>query len=94
MGKKIIIEGVTKDGKQFRPSDWAERMSGSLSTFKNQRIKYSPMLKPSIQNNNKCVILDESLKATNPKLYQSILNFASENNLNICGDQDGEEPKL
>ena len=33
--KKIIIEGVTTEGKKFRPSDWAERMSGSLSTFKN-----------------------------------------------------------
>ncbi|MEM1243570.1 MAG: DUF3579 domain-containing protein, partial [Pseudomonadota bacterium] len=27
--KKIIIEGLTQAGKKFRPSDWAERMSGS-----------------------------------------------------------------
>ena len=42
--KKIIIEGVTTQGKEFRPSDWAERMSGALASFKNSRIHYSPLL--------------------------------------------------
>lgn len=39
--KTIIIEGITDQGKTFRPSDWAERMSGSLASFKNSRIRYS-----------------------------------------------------
>jgi len=38
--KKIIIEGVTSQGKAFRPSDWAERMSESMASFKNRRIHY------------------------------------------------------
>lgn len=88
--KKIIIEGVTPEGEQFRPSDWAERMSGTLATFRNHRIRYSPLLQPSVNKEGyKCVLLDPSLKASNPTLYQSILEFAQINNLKIC--QESEE---
>lgn len=88
---KIVIEGITEDGQQFRPSDWAERVSGSLSTFRNHRIYYSPLLKPSIQNENKCVILDKSLKISNPELYEHILEFARKNKLKICGEEDKKD---
>ena len=86
--KKIRIEGVTESGEQFGPSDWAERMSGTLSTFKNPRISYSPMLQPSVKDGNKCVLLDPALKKSNPELYQSILNFAQSNKLKICDEED------
>lgn len=85
---KIVIEGVTQDGQPFRPSDWAERMSGSLSTFRNHRIYYSPLLRPSVQNGNKCVILDKALKDSNPALYEHILEFARKNKLKICGEEE------
>lgn len=85
---KIIIEGITEEGKQFRPSDWAERMSGSLSTFKNHRIYYSPMLRPTVRGGNSCVVLDEALKESNPELYEHILEFARRNKLKICGEDD------
>lgn len=88
--KKIIIEGVTESGEKFRPSDWAERMSERLSTFKKHRIIYSPLLQPVVKDGNKCVLLDLKLKESNPELYQSILNFAKSNNLKIC-DQEDEE---
>lgn len=87
---KIIIEGVTESGEAFRPSDWAERMSGALSSFRNHRIIYSPLLQPSVKDGNKCVMLDPSLKETNPELYQSILDFAKANKLKICGEEDDE----
>lgn len=86
--KKIIIEGVTEAGNTFRPADWAERMSGSLSTFKRQRIQYSPLLQPITKGGYKCVLLDPALKTTNPTLYHSILEFARTNNLKICRDED------
>lgn len=89
--KKIIIEGVTEEGKTFRPSDWAERVSGQLSTFKNHRIYYSPMLRPSYNKGNRCVVLDPALKDTNPELYKHILDFAIANKLKICGEEDGDE---
>jgi len=85
--KKIVIEGVTQQGKEFRPSDWAERMSGSMATFKNSRIQYSPLLQPSVNHDGfKCVLLDPKLKDSSPEVYQSILDFAKANNLKICGE--------
>ena len=83
--KKIVIEGVTSQGKVFRPSDWAERMSGTLASFKNRRIQYSPLLQPSVnQEGYKCVVLDPKLKESSPELYQSIMDFAKSNQLKIC----------
>src|SRR5579871_2818763 len=85
---KIIIEGVTEEGKAFRPSDWAERVSGHLSTFKNHRIYYSPMLRPTFQGGNRCVLLDPTLRETNPALYQHIMDFAKANKLKICNEDE------
>lgn len=84
--KKIIIEGVTESGETFRPSDWAERMSGQLSTFHKRRMQYSPLLQPSVKDGRRCVLLDPKLKESNPTLYQSILEFAHKNHLKICGE--------
>ena len=87
--KKIVIEGVTSQGKAFRPSDWAERMSGTMATFKNSRIHYSPLLQPSVNHEGyKCVVLDPKLKESSPEVYQSILDFAKDNNLKICDDEE------
>ncbi len=86
--KKLIIEGVTESGQVFRPSDWAERMSGLMSTFHNHKIRYSPLLKPSFKNGHKCIVLDNKLKESNPKVYQSILAFAKKNKLKICDDEE------
>lgn len=89
--KKIIIEGVTESGETFRPSDWAERMSGRLSTFRKRRIHYSPLLQPTMKEGHKCVMLDPNLKQSNPALYNSILEFAKNNKLKICKEDDDSE---
>lgn len=87
--KKIIIKGVTPQGMPFRPADWAERMSGSLASFKNSRIQYSPLLQPSVNTEgHKCVLLDPKLEETSPDLYKAILEFAKANHLKICGEDD------
>lgn len=86
--KPIIIEGITTQGKAFRPRDWAERMSGTLASFKNSRIHYSPLLQPSISHDgHSCVLIDPKLKESSPQIYQSILDFAKTNNLKICGEE-------
>lgn len=91
---KIIIEGVTEEGEQFRPSDWAERMSGSLCTFPNRRITYSPLLQPIVKGGNKCILIDPALQQSNPELYKSIMAFAHTNQLKIGkeSDQDSDKP--
>jgi hypothetical protein len=86
--KKILIKGVTESGEKFRPSDWAERMSGSLCTFKNRRITYSPLLQPTVQDGYSCVLMDPDLKDANPSLYESILEFAEKNHL--CLEEETE----
>jgi len=87
--KKIVIEGVTNAGEQFRPSDWAERMTGNMATVRNHRVVYSPLLQPSLNKAGyHCVLLDPALKESNPELYQSILDFAKSNNLRICDESD------
>ena len=87
--KKIVIEGITPQGEPFRPSDWAERMSGTMASFKNSRIHYSPLLQPSVNHEGyKCVLLDPKLKESSPQVYKAILDFAKTNHLKICGEEE------
>jgi hypothetical protein len=90
--KHIIIQGVTEAGEDFRPSDWAERVSGPLATFHNHRITYSPLLKPGMQDGNKCVFVSEKLKETNPEMYQQLLEFAKTNKLKV-GSKEEIDPE-
>jgi hypothetical protein len=85
----IIIEGQTKEGRKFRPSDWAERMSGALSTFgKDHRIHYSSMLKPLSVNGIKCVAINMSMKEIHPELFNHLMDFAEMNKLNVVNATD------
>lgn len=87
--KTIIIEGITQQGKTFRPSDWAERMGGAMASFKNSRIEYSPLLQPETNTEGyKCLLLDPKLKETSPDVFEAILDFARTNNLKICDEND------
>jgi hypothetical protein len=83
--QKVLV-GLTEDGRKFRPSDWAERMCGSLSTFRNRRIYYSPLLRPAIRDGVKCVIVNEDLAAAHPAMYQQIFDFAATNKLQILSE--------
>lgn len=91
--KKIIIEGITENGKTFRPSDWAERMSGALSTFgRDQRIQYSPMLQPMTINGVKCVSVDPDLKDQHPEMFSYIMNWVNTNHLNVVEMDVAQSP--
>ena len=80
--RTLIIQGVTAEGRKFRPSDWAERMSGMLSTFgDDHRIHYSPNLRPVSIDGVKCIALHESIKQSNPGIYQQVMDFAKRNSL-------------
>lgn len=82
--KKIIIEGITEGGRVFRPSDWAERMSGALSTFgRDHRIQYSPMLQPMTVNGIKCVAIDPAMKGSYPEMFSYIMRWVELNQLKV-----------
>lgn len=83
-GVKIIIEGVTEDGRPFRPSDWIERISGSLSTFGNdRRIRYSLFVQPQMVEGKKCLAVDPRLADVNPGAFKFLMDFAKGNKLRI-----------
>ena len=53
--KRFKIQGITREGKTFRPSDWAERLAGALSSFRpggvsgpHGHIGYSPYCVPRV----------------------------------------------
>jgi len=92
--KRIIIEGITESGRQFRPSDWAERMSGALSTFgRDHRIQYSPLLQPLTVNGIKCVSIDPHLKDSYPEIFSYIMRWVDMNHLKVTEVDNGEPPK-
>ena len=90
--RQYKIQGITREGKPFRPSDWAERLAGALSSFQpagagpNAHIGYSPYCVPRLIDNVKNVIVDERLKALEPMVWDFVMNFARDNELVVVED--------
>jgi len=56
---EFVIQGVTLEGKPFRPSDWAERLCGVMSAFGgDHRMQYSPYVHPVTTAGIRCVVVD------------------------------------
>ncbi|ARU30834.1 hypothetical protein CAP31_03510 [Sulfuriferula sp. AH1] len=88
---EILIQGLTSSGRTFRPSDWAERLSGSLSTFgEDHRMSYSPYVRPLTVGGIKCVIIDKKLQQEQPAAFGFLMNFAKENDLTIIDPSQQE----
>ncbi len=82
--QEIIIEGNTRAGKPFRPSDWVDRMCSTYATFgEDRKLKYSPYLKPRVVNGVRCLAVDLKLREVNPEGYAQLMHFAEENQLNV-----------
>jgi hypothetical protein len=81
---EIVIEGLTRSGKPFRPSDWVDRMCSSYATFgPDRKLRYSPYLKPRLVNGVRCLAVNMKLKEINPEGYAQLMLFVEENQLNI-----------
>lgn len=81
----LVIKGVTLAGKPFRPGDWAERLSGVLSSFgADNRMSYSPYVRPITLNGVKCVAVDRSLKEIEPQGFRFLMGFAQDNELQVA----------
>lgn len=84
---EIFVQGLTKEGKQFRPSDWVDRMCSSFATFgENRKLRYSPFLRPEVLNGVRCLAVDMKLKDVNPEGFEHVIQFADENQLNILDE--------
>jgi hypothetical protein len=79
--RDFYIIGQTKTGERFQPSDWAERISGSLSTFRGRRVVYSPLLMPVIKEGKKSLRVASELQTQYPDIFNEIIEFVKKNKL-------------
>ena len=87
---EFFILGLTSNGKQFRPSDWAERLCGVMSCFRpegsggrNARLQFSPYVYPTTIDGVKAVVVNNALKKAEPLAYHFVVNFAKDNDLQV-----------
>lgn len=79
---QLIIRGVNSSGQSFRPSDWAERLAGLLSTFGlDSRINYSPYVHPITAGGVKCLVIDSKLEQLDSRAWNFVMGFAHDNDL-------------
>ncbi|MCF7522075.1 GNAT family N-acetyltransferase [Neisseria sp. ZJ106] len=81
---EVVIHGTTSAGKVFRPSDWAERLCGILSSFdKGNRLSYSKWVRPILVDKVRCVAVDKELETVNPPMFRFLMDFAADNDLRV-----------
>ena len=92
--RQFTIQGLTLEGRTFRPSDWAERLAGAMSCFRPGMgsggsggiaayIGYSPYCVPQVMEGVKCVIVSEALQGIEPMAWDFVMNFARDNQLRV-----------
>jgi Protein of unknown function (DUF3579) len=89
--RELFIQGLTREGKPFRPSDWAERLAGAMACFRPEGsaggiaayIGYSPYCVPTTVNGVKCVIVSEALRDVEIMAWDFVMNFARDNQLQV-----------
>ena len=87
--KEVFILGLTKSGKAFRPSDWAERLAGVMSPFRpggaqpGSHLGYSPWCVPTSFGDVKCVIVNRDLRDYDVMAWDFCINFARDNELQV-----------
>ena len=94
--RQFKIQGITREGKTFRPSDWSERLAGALSSFQppargQAHIGYSPYCVPRVVGGVKCVIVSEALRSLEPMAMDFVMNFARDNALVVSEIAPGED---
>lgn len=86
---EVFIQGVTRTGRTFRPSDWAERLAGVMSQFRpggaqlGSHLSYSPWCIPTVINGVKCVVVNSALRSHEPMAWDFVMNFARDNDLQV-----------
>jgi len=91
--REVFIQGITRDGRTFRPSDWAERLAGVMSSFRpggarpGSHLNYSPWCIPTVIEGTKCVIVNRELREHEPMAWDFVMNFAKDNELRVSLDK-------
>ena len=88
--KEVFVQGITSDGKTFRPSDWADRLAGVMSQFRpggpqpGSHLSYSPWCVHTVINGVKCVVVHRDLRDAEPMAWDFVMNFARDNDLQVA----------
>ncbi len=96
--RDVFIQGVTRDGRPFRPSDWAERLAGAMSSFRPggstggiaSYIGYSPLCVPRQFGPLRGILVSAELREIEPMAWDFVMNFARDNEL-VLSDPPGAE---
>jgi len=81
---EVVIRGVTSKGRTFRPSDWADRLAGLVSQVgSDHRLNYCPNVQPVTRSGVRCVVVNQALEAQDSRIYQFLLDFARDNDLEV-----------
>jgi hypothetical protein len=81
---EVVIRGVTQQGRQFRPSDWADRLASVLSFVgPDNRLNYSPLVCPVTRAGVRCVVVSKDLELQDSRVFKFLLDFAKENDLEV-----------
>ena len=87
--QEVFIQGITSQGRTFRPSDWAERLAGVMSPFRpggaqpGSHLSYSPWCVPTVIGSVKCVVVNIELRDYEPMAWDFVMNFARDNDLQV-----------
>jgi len=102
---EIFIQGLTRAGRTFRPSDWAERLAGVMAPFRpggasgpGAHLGYSPWCRPTVIDGIKCVVVNRALREHEPMAWDFVINFARDNDLQtveacLLADEPPRVPK-
>ncbi len=89
---KVILKGITRQGRKFRPSDWAQRLTTAVASFepgkRSRRAGFHPRVQMATIDGVNCVVIDEELKSEDPMLFEFLMNFGNGNNLEIVETSD------
>lgn len=93
---KIVIEGISTDGKVFRPSDWIERLIDTVSSYgedrrscpgtysgPDRRRRQVGFLQAQMIAGHKCLVVDMRLREANPTAYKFLQEFIQNNHLRV-----------
>jgi hypothetical protein len=90
---EVVIRGVTRQGRTFRPSDWADRLASIMSHVgHDNRLRYSTELCPVTRGGVRCVIVSRKLEMEDPRVFKFLLDFARENDLEVLPGRQIERP--
>jgi hypothetical protein len=91
---QLVIEGLTEEGRVFRPGDWIERLLETLAMYgadrrtgsrpyrgPERRFRQVSFLQAQICDGNKCLVVDLRLRDANPQAFEFLMEFVRTNRL-------------